>query len=342
MANEPNERSDLRQRREAAGLTQAGLARAANISRQALLAIETGRATPSVTVALALAKVLATSVEALFDDDSAAVAAELVTPAPTTRAVAARIEGRWVAHGLGSREPELSADALARSNGAIELLRPAAAVEDTVFVMGCAPVLGAIVDGLARPGDPRFVWLPRSSTEALAALDAGTTHVAGFHLGRAPRRDASVVTLAHWEVGLVVAKGNPKRIRSARDLARRGVRVVTREKGSGARAMLEQALRVAGAPVALAAAKTIALGHREVAQCITAGAADVGPGVRDAALTFGLDFVALGRERFDLAIPASLAGDRRIERLLDALTSGRVRSELGALGYDASATGARA
>jgi molybdate-binding protein/DNA-binding XRE family transcriptional regulator len=333
--------SSLKERREASGTTQATLAHAAGISRQALFAIESGGATPSVTVALALAAALGTTVEELFGPREAIVA-HVANPNPTSRAVVARIGERWVAHGLGARDPEIAADALTTKDGTLDLLRPAAAVADTVIVMGCAPVLGAIVSGMAAERDLRFVWLPRSSSEALAALEAGTTHVAGFHLGRAPRAGAMVVTLAHWEVGLLVAKGNPKRVRGAADLARRGMRVVTREKGSGARAMLEHALRRAGAPVALAAAKTVALGHREVAQCVASGAADVGPGVRDVALTFDLDFVSLGSERFDLAIPQALAGDRRIERFLDALVTRRVRRELEALGYDAAATGARA
>jgi molybdate-binding protein len=54
------------------------------------------------------------------------------------------------------------------------------------------------------------------------------------------------LTLAEWQAGLVVSKGNPLRIRSAADLARSRLRIVAREPGSGARVLLERQLRGAG------------------------------------------------------------------------------------------------
>ena len=52
--------------RIARGLSQRALADAAGITRQAVSAIERGRVVPGVGIALALARVLGTSVEELF------------------------------------------------------------------------------------------------------------------------------------------------------------------------------------------------------------------------------------------------------------------------------------
>ncbi len=78
----------------------------------------------------------------------------------------------------------------------------------------------------------------------------------------------------------------------------------------------------------------VALGHLEVAPAIGDGAADVGVATLDVALAYGLHFIPLAAERYDLVIPVSALQDRRVVRLLETMTSGAVRRELGALGYD--------
>ena len=52
------------------GLSQAELAVAMDVSRQTINAIETERYTPSLPLALALARFFGTSVEEVFDDSS--------------------------------------------------------------------------------------------------------------------------------------------------------------------------------------------------------------------------------------------------------------------------------
>jgi molybdate-binding protein len=54
--------------------------------------------------------------------------------------------------------------------------------------------------------------------------------------------------------------------------------------------------------------------------------------MRSAALAYGLDFVPLAEERFDLVIPRELLQDARVTRLLEALTSGSFRREMESLG----------
>jgi putative molybdopterin biosynthesis protein len=80
-----------------------------------------------------------------------------------------------------------------------------------------------------------------------------------------------------------------------------------------------------------------------VANAVALGAADVGVAMESAALTFGLDFIPLFEERFDLVVPHAALEDVRVQRLLDTLTSASFRRELGALGgYDAAECGTQA
>lgn len=61
----------VRELRTERGLSQAELAAAMNVSRQTINAIETERYTPSLPLALALARYFETTVEEMFDDGNA-------------------------------------------------------------------------------------------------------------------------------------------------------------------------------------------------------------------------------------------------------------------------------
>jgi putative transcriptional regulator len=61
----------VRELRTERGLSQAELAATMKVSRQTINAIETERYTPSLPLALALARYFETTVEELFDDESA-------------------------------------------------------------------------------------------------------------------------------------------------------------------------------------------------------------------------------------------------------------------------------
>jgi molybdate-binding protein/DNA-binding XRE family transcriptional regulator len=352
----------VREWRTARCLSQVALAASASLSRQSVNAIESGRATPSVDIALRLAAALDTKVEELFGTtlDAASVVADPCERAGLGRVALAHIAGRWISQPLDREGMAISADGLAErpvgKRSHIALLRAGLESRQNVLVMGCAPALGLLADRLnARSGSGRFLWFPRSSTAALEALARAQTHLAGVHLVDAKTREANlpdvrrharqpttVITLASWETGFVTARGNPKRIRKAAQLARRGLRLVGRESGSGARRLLESELKRAGLPTSLAArAHLQAGGQLEVAQAVAAGAADVGIATRDAAIAFGLEFVALAQERYDLALASDDLADPRLLRLFDVMTAAPFRRELAALGYDVAACGQR-
>ncbi|MEY3264536.1 MAG: hypothetical protein RL717_2013 [Pseudomonadota bacterium] len=61
----------VRELRLARTLNQADLAEMLGVSRQSINAIENGRYTPSLPLALKLGKVFGISIEAIFDDETA-------------------------------------------------------------------------------------------------------------------------------------------------------------------------------------------------------------------------------------------------------------------------------
>jgi putative transcriptional regulator len=64
-------RNEVRRLRESSDLSQGQLAQAMGVSRQTINSIETGRYTPSLPLALALARYFARPVEEIFHDDTA-------------------------------------------------------------------------------------------------------------------------------------------------------------------------------------------------------------------------------------------------------------------------------
>jgi molybdopterin molybdotransferase/putative molybdopterin biosynthesis protein len=150
------------------------------------------------------------------------------------------------------------------------------------------------------------------------------------------------VTFAQWEEGLVVAPGNPLAIRKIEHLARKNVRFANREQGSGSRALLDEMLADAGMTAGqVQGYGRISYGHLAAAYSVASGEADCCLATRSAAQTFGLDFVPLRFERYDLVMRKQTLELPAAQAFLDVLQRGTLRRRLEVLaGYDTSHTGA--
>ena len=151
-----------------------------------------------------------------------------------------------------------------------------------------------------------------------------------------------MVGFASWREGLVVRPGT--RVRGLDDVARQGLRLVNREPGAQARALLDrERLRFRLDPAELPGYDSRAAGHLQVAAAIVGGLADAGVSSEPAALAYGLDFIPLAAERFDLVLPAKHAASREVQGLLRVLTSPWLLAQLASLpGYGAGRCGERA
>jgi molybdate-binding protein/DNA-binding XRE family transcriptional regulator len=371
--------SHLRDRRHGRGLTQQDLARKVGATRQALHAIETGRYLPNVALAVRLAKALGCRVEDLFAPAPASggsvVEGRLLggrADTPPVRAKVWSVAGQLFVLPVTCLGPSMTfaarADAVVvgRAEGReraprvrLRLLRGRADIDRTIAVAGCDPAIHLVGQHLGRQAEAgELVAWSLGSTAALESLERGEVHVAGVHVvdprtgesnvaflrKRLSGRAYTVVTFAAWEAGLVVSRGNPRRIRGVADLGRRHVRLVNREPGSGARLLLDDRLRREGvAPGRVLGYADVARSHLEVGTRVAQGSADAGVAVRPIARLFGLAFLPLQTERYDLVIPNRLlASHPALPGFLDALLSREVRAELEALGgYDVRETGRR-
>jgi len=180
-------------------------------------------------------------------------------------------------------------------------------------------------------------------------VDIATAHLLdpARHMAGAPKKSAPtpadfvVVELFYRELGLLVSRGNPKSIRSVRDLARSKLRFINRQPGSGTRIYLDQELaraRVNSKKIVGYEAEVST--HLQVGLRILKGEADCGLGTRTTALWRGLDFCPLVRERFDMLIKKERFFTPGIQTLVGILGSRQYRERIDALGgYDAAESG---
>ena len=158
------------------------------------------------------------------------------------------------------------------------------------------------------------------SLGGLTALRDGLCHVAGSHLldpatgeytlpyleKLFPGREVAVVRLVHRDQGLIVAPGNPTGTTGIEDVASRGLRYVNRQRGAGTRMLLDHELARHGIePDSIDGYRREEHTHLAVAAAVAAGRADCGLGVLAAARAFGLDFVPVAREPYDLVLLAT-------------------------------------
>ncbi|HJL14019.1 MAG TPA: substrate-binding domain-containing protein [Sandaracinaceae bacterium LLY-WYZ-13_1] len=334
------------------GWSQARLARAAGLSRQALSAIEAGRAVPSTAVALRLAEALSVRVDALFWlEADAEVPVHVVGGSRAGRARIGRVGGRWVAHPMPPTPLHATADAELSAGGRARLLDDPERLGQRLLVAGCDPAIGLLAALAARAG-VELTWIEATSRGALETVARGEAHVAGAHLfdeasgehnvpfvrAAWPGRAALVVELASTEEGLVTRPGAA--IRSVADLAD-GPRIVNRPEGAGARALLDRELARAGVPAGrVRGYDEERPGHEAVARAVARGDADAGVATHAVALAHGLSFVPLHGERFDLALPVELLDFDPARRLLSVLDGRPLRRQLAAVGgYDTAGTG---
>ena len=133
----------------------------------------------------------------------------------------------------------------------------------------------------------------------------------------------------------MVAAGNPLGIGSLADLAQEGRRYVNRQKGSGTRILADYLCKQDGIdPGTIYGYDHEEFTHTAVAALVEAGSADAGMGIYSAAKMYGLGFVPVCEEQYDLLIPDYAWDTPMVRALLDVLASDAFRTRMEELGGD--------
>jgi putative molybdopterin biosynthesis protein len=223
------------------------------------------------------------------------------------------------------------------------------------------PVVGGsqdpLLDWALRDSGCGLATLPEGSEAGLTRLSRGEVIAAAIHLHRlegddetanteavaqAPGLyDAVVIAFAKREQGLVVAPGNPLGLTDIGAVAQAKARVAQRPAGAGAQLLLLALMARAGlGNDALALVKPVCPTGPDLGQAVRLGRADCGIASRSVAHAFGLGFVPLIWERFDLVLRQRdyfLPGP---QALFDHLRMPAFRQQAAAMqGYDVVESG---
>jgi putative molybdopterin biosynthesis protein len=365
--------TNLGQLRQKRGYSAIRLAEITGVSRQTIYAIEAGTYVPNTALALRLARALDTKVEDLFtlpDDQPAPVLPSeqvIVLPGADTLQPGQPVQLCKVDNRLIASPPMAvqwyfgASDAVVTNKPAsgkaeVQVLQADEEFRNRILVAGCDPGISVLARHVRTAGI-ELVLAHRNSSQSLKLLKEGCIHIAGTHLSDASSGDSNipeigrlfakdsvaVVSFAIWEEGILTARANPKNIRGIEDFARPAVTIVNREKGAGARRLLDAALKRLGLdPRKVRGYQNTAPGHLPAAWQVQTGAADCCVSTRAAARVFGLGFIPLVSERYDLAIRREHLDLPGVQALLDTLGRLSFRRELESLGgYDTRGAGQR-
>ncbi|ARK32531.1 helix-turn-helix transcriptional regulator [Halalkalibacter krulwichiae] len=218
-----------------------------------------------------------------------------------------------------------------------------------------------VLDILARHLDNQFTNLPIlrkyvGSMNGLLAMYHGNANIATGHLWAAdvdeynvpyvqrllPGVNSVVINLVSRMAGFYVAKGNPKEIQNWTDLVRQDIRFVNREKGCGARVLLDEQLKLQTIDrKRINGYNQEELSHLAIASAVARGEADVGVGIEKVALQVNdIEFIPMQKERYDLIIRKEDFEKPHFQQLLTVIRSKAFKQEVLGMGhYDVSRMG---
>ena len=191
------------------------------------------------------------------------------------------------------------------------------------------------------------------SLGGLRALRQGLCHIATSHLDYQKDKDnifpfnkaqedyPAVVNFCRREQGLLVPKGNPKKVSSIADIGRQRLTIANRPLESSTRLIFDRELNKAGLDSdQINGYEREFQGHLDLGLEVLSGRADTGPAIRAVAVLLDLDFIPLKWERFDLLIAKNDFFIKSVQLFLELFSSSEFQSLASELsGYDLSLSG---
>jgi len=235
----------------------------------------------------------------------------------------------------------------------VKLLRDEYEIENTLVFIGSHDNILDILANLLHRQRPicRLSSAHVGSMGGILAIKRGEAHLAGTHLldeetgtynisfikKFLPGIPLQLINLTYREQGLLVAKGNPLKIKGFEDLAREELRFINRQRGAGTRLLTDMHLNRLGInPEQVSGYDREEYTHMNVASAVASTNADTGLAIRAAAVALDLDFIPVAEERYDLILPKTFLDDPKVIALLQIIKENQefhqIVNSLG--GYD--------
>ncbi|MBQ5313461.1 MAG: molybdopterin biosynthesis protein [Oscillospiraceae bacterium] len=228
----------------------------------------------------------------------------------------------------------------------VELYRDLSEIDNTVVAIGSHDlILDVIADLMPTEFPGNFLSSTHlGSMGGLMALKRGEAHIAPTHL---LNEDDGVYNVAYLKKmfnqpmalikgvnriqGIIVERGNPLGIKDVKDLV--NVKYINRQRGAGTRVLLDYLLKKENIdPQSIKGYDREGATHMAVAAAIAGKSADAGMGILSAAKAMNLDFVPVGNEEYDFAIPVKYLDLPHVQKFITVLKSDEFKAKLEALG----------
>ncbi len=231
----------------------------------------------------------------------------------------------------------------------IELYKPESELRHNLLAAGSHDLVIDLLASALKNEDARLNLSSAhlGSMGGIMAIGRGQAHLAGVHLfdpetgdynrpyikKMLPGQKLSLVNLVYRMQGWIVPAGNPEQFSSISNLADTDKGFINRQKGAGTRLLFDYLLKEAGLlPVQIKGYGREEHTHLNVAAAVAAGTASVGLGILPAARAFGLDFIPLVEERYDLLLSCSFLETAEAALLLKIICDPQFQGEVEALG----------
>ena len=229
------------------------------------------------------------------------------------------------------------------------LLRPIDQIQRTVRIVGSHdPLIDEAADVLRRQNPALFVSSAHvGSMGGILAVLRGEAQMGGVHLLNEadgsyntayveqyfPNGGVALIECVQRIQGLMVEKGNLKRIHSFADVENEHFSYVNRQRGSGTRILCDYLLKKYGIMKdQIRGYSREETTHTAVAAQIAGGTADCGLGILSAARLYGLDFLPGCNEQYDLLVSLKALENPDVKAFLQILQSEEFRERLEKLG----------
>lgn len=239
----------------------------------------------------------------------------------------------------------------------IELYRPLQQIEKTMVLSGSHDMTLDLLATAVHKADPnRFLSSAHvGSMGGILAIRKGEAHAAGVHLLDENTGEYNVsfarqyladtpfvlVNLVYRQQGWIVPQGNPRHIQTVEDLQQENITYINRQRGAGTRLLFDYLLKQAGIdPQQIYGYNREDFSHLSVAAAVAGGTADCGLGILSAAKAFGLDFVPVAEERYDLLMTKQFYESEGGQVLRSVMASDSFKQQVESLGgYSCRDTG---
>lgn len=264
------------------------------------------------------------------------------------RIPATRVTGKWIF-------PRKLIDEWIENNarsGMAEARQKGKKLEGALLAAGSNDPILDILKTYIRKAYPEFYIFSANtgSTDGLKALDQGYTDIAWSHLfdpesgsynipflsTHLPHLKPVVINLFYRDLGFLAAPRNPLGIRGFKDLTKKKMRFINRQRGSGTRVLLDYHLQKLGiSSSSIQGYQNEVYTHFEVGFSILRQEANVGIATASAAKLLGLSFIPITQESFDMILNQTTFFEQGIQAFIEILNSQDFRSRVGPLGsYD--------